>query len=309
MPIVPTYVPHPDPVFPTARPSATVILRGLLTLCFDGSTSCEVGVFNASPVFQPHNFVFRMWKKTSPGSGGDPVCPTEPTKVYATPLESFELRVVKPQAGFNDVRVFQRDPFDRTGSGNHDRDYRWIVDFEVDLYDRVVPKDPGKVKPRMQINAALFYTLHKTSTRFNAHPADGAGPVKMLGNVAEIVAANIYLDAGGRIEVRIDGQLVDTLDQLTGVEYQIDVLNLCDPSHSGCVFLPGHPSDRKRRNDFFQYFSALKLQMASLVERELVAVPPFQDSVADICRRPDEQTTDPAPCGPGGYGGSSTFGP
>jgi hypothetical protein len=289
--------------FPDLPVSVTVVFRGLLTLCFQGAKSCEVGVLKEFFAGQEHDLVFRKWIKS-------PDCPSGPDLSYPRPSSSFELRVNNPHPSADGVFIIGGATFDRTGAGNHPNDFRWMIDFESDLYDTPVPKIPDKVTPRLTINKGVFYAHHTTLTGFNAHPSGGSGAVKLGGgSIAEVMAARIYLDAGGSVDVVIDGSTVDTLRQATGLEYQIDVFNLCDPSsHAACRYLPAHPSDKRMRNDFYMYYNAINLT-GGLEEYQLMAVFPTQDSdITGICRIEKEHGTDPAPCGPSGFGQSGSFG-
>ena len=282
----------PDPV------SVKVVFRGLLNLFFDSNRSCRVGVFNDSPGTQPHSLEFRRWTKDEKGD-----CPAAPTVTYPTPVTKFELRVTGSIDSIDGVYVFGGTSFDRTAtSGNEAQDYRWILDFEVDLYPKVLTKLPDELGPRLTINNGMFYTLRKTNTGFNGHFANGALPVKSLGNMADITAANIYLKPTGFVEVFIDDDPtpVDTLRP--DREHQIDVYNLCRT----CDFLPAHPSDKTERSDLYLYYEALNLDDTDDIEYEFLAIHPFQDGNAvDLCEL-DSHGTDPAPCGPSGYGRSSS---
>jgi len=291
------------PMIQLLPPSAvTVVFRGLLTFCFNGGTSCEVGVLNEFFTGQEHDFLFRKWIKS-------PQCPREP-KIFNKPVNTFELRVNKPLPGFDGVFFFGQNPFVRTGASNHRNDFRWMIDFESDLYSAPVPKKTGKITPRLGINKGVFYTHQKTLSKFNGVPSSGSGQIKLGGgSVAEVMAANIYLAAGGFVEIIIDGVPVDTLSPTTGTSFQVDVFNLCDPSpHPACDFLPAHPTDKRKRNDFYMYYNAVDLS-GGLEEYQLMAVlPPAQATpITGICTRPGEHSTDPAPCGPAGFGQTFPF--
>lgn len=290
------------PAFPVLPVSVTVVFRGLLTFCFDG-TRYEVGVLNDDATGPGHDLLFRKWIKPV---GGPCTTPTP----YDTPATSFELRVNKAEPSVDRIYIIGNSTFSRTTpAGNHPNDFRWMIDFDLELHPSIspVPKIPARVSPRLTINKGVFYTHHKTNTKFNAHHAQGT-PVKPLDSVAEVMAARIYLAVGGSVDVVIDGAVKDTLPQTTGIEYQIDVFNLCDPSpNPQCRYVSGHPTDRTRRNDFFMYYNALSIGAGD--QFHLMAVHPTADSeITGICRVDGEHGTDPAPCGGGGFGGSGGFG-
>ncbi len=228
-------------------------------------------------------------------------------KRYTTsPKTSFELVVNKPHPDADGVFRIGKDPFERPKETNHPQDLRWMIDFERDLYTTVVPKNKTKVSPRLTMKKGVFYTHHKTLAKFNAVPANGVGAVKLGGgSVAEVIAARIFLASGGTVNVYIDGTKVNTLDPATGLEFQIDVYNLCDPSsHPLCDYIPAHPTDKKKRNDFFMYYNAIPLARG-MQEFHLMPVLPLPEEdppITGICKRADEHGTDPAPCGGTGYG-------
>jgi hypothetical protein len=211
-----------------------------------------------------------------------------------------------PQA--DGIFIIGTNPFNRTAAtGNHAQDFRWMIDIENDIHPFPVPKHSNRVRPRLTINKGIFYTHHKTNTRFNAHHVQGV-PVRPLASVAEVMAARIYLAATGSVDVVIDGEIEDSLPQVAGVQYQLDVFNLCDPSaHPVCDFRPGHPRDERRRNDFFMYYNAISIPPGD--QFHLIAAHPTQTSeITGICLGDGEHGTDPAPCGPSGFGRSDTFG-
>lgn len=291
--------------FPPSPPSVTVIFRGLLTFCFDGGNACEVGVVNDFETGQEHELVFRKWVRSTL-----PRCPPGST-LYPKPTNSFELRINNPLPSVNEVYIIGKDPFNRLSAATHSNDFRWMIDFESELYgDFSVPvgKIPAKVKPRLTINKGIFYTHHKTLTKFNAVPADGKGTIHLGGSsIAEVMAARIYLDVGGSVDVIIDDTQVDTLSQTSGTEYQLDVFNLCNDAD--CDYLPAHPTDEKKRNDFHTYYRVISLSTGMDVHHLMAVLPiPGQPNpIIDICSPPPETGSDPAPCGCAGFGKSQTF--
>ena len=305
--------------FPALPLAVTVVFRGLLTFCFDGPNNCEVGVLNINTIepTQPHDLAFRKWIKTGVPT---PVCPAnaEPARVYPTPANTFELRVNGPHPSVNGVFFIGGNSFNRAAINNHPQDLRWMIDFEsTDIHNFVVPKFGNRVTPRLTINKGVFYTHHTTLTKFVALPSSGSGDPKILGSIAEVMAARIYLDASGSVDVIIDGNTEETLSPAAG-EHQIDVFNLCNPAtHAGCRYLAAHPTDKKRRNDFYLYYEAINRTgvdengnpVPPVEEFQLMASFPTVDStITGICRRIGESGTDPAPCGPGGFGGTFPFG-
>jgi hypothetical protein len=286
--------------FPTAPVAVTVVFRGLLTFCFDGKNLCEVGVFKSFPTGHEHNLVFRKWEKK------DGKCPAEPAMVYAMPTSKFELVVNKPLPAVDGVFIKGKDPFDRLKSTSDPQDFRWMVDFEKDLYPTApVNKDGTKVSPRLIMKKGIFYTHQKTLNTFNGVPSTGVGDVRLGGgSVAEVTAARIYLDTGGSVDVFIDNVKVDTLTPAANLEFQIDVYNLCDPStHPLCEYIPAHPSEKEKRNDFFIYYRAITLG-AGEPEYHLMPVLPLKgdNPITGICQRAGEESSDPAPCAGTGYG-------
>jgi hypothetical protein len=275
----------------------------LLTFCFDGKNLCEIGVFKDSPAGHEHSLVFRKWEKVNG------VCPKEPTKEYKTPTKDFELVVNKPHPDADGVFIKGRDPFDRLKPASDPEDFRWMIDFDRELYPLAhshIVKDAAGVSPRLKMRKGIFYTHQKTVNLFNAVPSTGdPDDIKLGGSsIAMVTAARIYLDMGGSVEVHIDGTLVDTLEPTANLEYQLDVYNLCDPiAHPLCDYKPAHPTDKQKRNDFFVYYRALALPPGQPEYHLMAVLPPKKDvPIKGICQRDKEFSSDPAPCGGTGYG-------
>jgi hypothetical protein len=206
------------------------------------------------------------------------------------------------------VYAFVKDPvnpFNRFGPMNDPRDFNWALDFEgPDFYNVPLDKNPNTLRPRVIIKNGLFYTFHKTMNRFLASPASIVAPDRPLNTVGEIIAVNIYLNAGGYVELIIDGHAVDRFDQSASFTHQVDVLNRCDQLLPGCQYDPLAGS-ASLRNDFYLYYNSFN-RPASQDQYNLITIPPILMGTppSDLCRRSPTDTTDPAPCGPVVFGKS-----
>jgi hypothetical protein len=297
-----TYVPINN--FPDAQPAVLLLFRGLFLFAFNGTTGCEIGIHNAThdtPSHEaPHSLRLRVWKKS------DPNCPLSHTAIgiddpRTTPLS---LTVQNP-AELPGVVAYERGRFDRqdpSSSPYHNApfDFRWTLDLEgPDFYDRVLKKNPAKMRPGLTINHGLFFTFYKTRSKFKR--AQGPNE-RVLGSVAEIVGINLYLNMGGKVILNYGGQSIE-LPKIDNVTHQVDFFNDCRPF--GCTFDVGS-SDKKKRNDFYLNFDAVNLEGDS--EHELKIREQFPGDL-DIfpCRTSRFDTTDPAPCAPVVFGKSTSL--
>jgi hypothetical protein len=185
-----------------------------------------------------------------------------------------------------------------------------MIDFERDVYPGGVgAKNPSPLRPGVKISNGLFYTLHKTDSQFVLHPPASSGkPDKELGSVAEVVAANIYLQTGGSVTLS-GGPFVlpQPLIALPGLTYQIDITNNCNRAKTGCNYNKS-ANTKEERNDFYLYYETFTLP-ANEPEYELICTMPKRPrkDIGICVERHTERAilmTDDAPCGAVGFGQS-----
>lgn len=115
--------------------------------------------------------------------------------------------------------------FDRlTGSGD-ERDFRWLVDIEIDLHQgREYTPKKDSLNPIFQVQKALFYTDERSEQRMMIKR--GLDKSKLFGKTAEIVAANVYLDQlQSKAVLMADGEeilTIDASDVVQGIRYTIE---------------------------------------------------------------------------------------
>lgn len=240
--------------FPTAPPQLRIVLRGLLLFAFAGRTQCEVGAVRVLPPYETilrHNFQVRVWDDTTP-----PCHKFQPFPLNV-PFNRLDIAVNGP-ALYNGVYVYQQDPFTKIAPPSDPRDFRFVPDFEGDDFygptltpqQSTLAKNPQVMAPRVYIHNGLFYTWRNTKTIFEATPDNGA-PNNFLGQMADIVAVNIYLNAGGTAQLFRDGNPVLPSPINSNSHFQVDILNNCDRgSATACHHVPESP-DKRERNDFF----------------------------------------------------------
>jgi hypothetical protein len=247
--------------FPLAEPTVRIIFHGLFCFFFDRKDDCFVGTHNTTQqsghphTTHPHDYRIIIRQKHGdtidweiPYPGGNPQSyPRLNIKVMGSAFPGGVEPGVYVYTGPNHDQFFRE-------VGNDRRDWRWIIDFEGIVYPGGVSGiNAAALRPGIRIDNGLFYTFHKTLSNYDL-VAEGSGTSITLNNVADIMAANIYLAAGG--SVRVTGGPVGerTLNFEEGRTYEIDILNLCDGhAHEACHYEPTH-LDKQRRNDFFLYY-------------------------------------------------------
>lgn len=297
--------------FPSEEPTIKVVFRGLFSLRFNGDGECEVGIHNTTHQTgrpQRHDFVVSLWTKRLDliGSKFEPCSgpiklPIGNPKNCCQGYELLAFRAKRPG-----VHVYEPtpEPFDRESEDNDPKDFRWMLDLEgAHFYDTRLTHYADTITPSFRLNNGLFYTLQKTKSTFKrVDPKAHGEPPHHLGNVASIIAANIYLPPiDGYALLRINDVRI-RLDSIENTQYQLDITNECNVSGE-CDYDPGAGS-KQERNDFYLHFDTFKVPDGR-PEYELVL-----ESFGDFPEKPDacsEETKPPlndrAPCAPVGFGG------
>lgn len=296
-----TYVEWRD-AFPVAEPTVRISFHGLFCFFFDGKDECFVGTHNTTQqpghphTTHPHEYRITVSQK----DGG--VLTDQFTHLIKDPQRFPRLNVKTTGGAFPNgfdpgVYVYtgpNHAQFNRN-PGDDQQDWRWIIDFEDRMYPGGVKgKNPGALRAGVKIDNGLFYTKHKTTKDFDLVP-EGGGTTIPLNNVAEIMAANIYLASGGFVRLTGGGPVLDMrkLEHAPNRIYEVEITNLCDgAAHESCHYDP-LSLDKQKRNDFFLYYDTFD---------------PSQNRPEYLLiRRGDVvRATDDTPCGPVIFGGSNS---
>ena len=292
-----TYVEWRD-AFPAAEPTVRIIFHGLFCFFFDGKDECHVGTHNTTrQPGHPHNTHPHDYQVTVTQMDGGAVTdrfthmignPQRFPRINFRTTGSAFPGGVAPGAyvytGPNHAQ-FNRNP------GDDPKDWRWIIDFEDRMYPGGVKGiNAAALRAGMRIDNGLFYTKQRTSKPFDLLPEGGGAPIP-LNNIAEIVAANIYLAEGGFVKLTGGGPVLNErkLEYAPNRTFEVEILNLCDGNaHTPCQFEPTSP-DKQKRNDFFLYYDTFD-RLQNRPEYLL------------ILRTPGLKSKDDTPCGAVGFG-------
>lgn len=283
-----TYVEWHD-AFPVVEPTVRVTFHGLFCFFFDHTDECFVGTHNTTQQpghahnTHPHDYQIVIRQK----DGG--ATTQEDIFNVGDPQRFPRLNFKVTGSAFPGVYVYtgpNHDQFDRE-AGNDKRDWRWIIDFEDMIYpDGVKGLSAAALRPGLKFDNGLFYTYKKTPFNFELVP-EGGGPAITLNNIAEVMAANIYLAEGGFVKLTGGPVGERTLAYAANRTYEIDILNLCNGfDHPACHYEPNNP-DKQRRNDFFLYYDTFD---------------PSQNRPEYLLLLLDSLGTDDTPCGAVGFG-------
>jgi hypothetical protein len=295
----------------TLPPNPDVLLRleGLFWFIFHGKDECQIGIHNTTHGMSSHphqhDLDIKIWKIDS--GCGTPGKACSVIKRFhianAKTIDRIQIDVNRPKT--EGVYVFEKD----VGSGIHDNDWRYVLEFEKEpLYADGIKLDEPTIIPGISINHGLFYTLYKTTSKFQLIPDDGTSPTD-IGTVALMVGGNIHLDNGGDVSLVIrrkfpQGPIIYPLPQLAGKCYQIDITNLCMKNGNPCT-----PSDYgAKENDFYlTYETFTKPFDAPTYALHRTEPHDPADLPRHVCfdRRADERkkSSNDAPCGPMSAGG------
>ena len=282
-----------------------LIFEGLMGIARykDGDkTRCDIGFHNKGDDPIHHHLSIRAYNNAV----NDDSCGTA---VYRTPdgtkIKKLELKVPQPKV-VDQAVFYQRGQACSRQQLTYYEDFRWIVDFESNYtYGKPLKKNKNIYRPTMRVPCGIFYTLRKTASTFRAQTTDGSH-VCQLGNVADLLGANIYIESRSYVELIVDG-----------VSYQISApgeiyfTNHCrddDQVNGDCHFNPYNLKEKKKRSDFFLNYKAFERDGA--YEYELfLAESHDQTKWPDvICEKrfykpsPAKKFNDESPCSAAGYG-------
>jgi len=293
-------------------PTVRIIFHGLLSFFFDRTRQCQVGIPNTTQGLgqehrHPHEFEVSVWTKVAGQCPPSPLTfPIKNSKL----IERVDIQVTNPTE-LNGVYVYENrphDPFNRVDTDDP-RDWRWVLDFESNLfYPEGIDHIPPTLNPSVFINNGLFYTFHKTASKFRLHPSDGSAD-KEIGSLSEIQACNIYLGPGSLLTLTIS-PLPTPIILLGGIglTYQIDITNNCRKGGKQCKFEP-NGGTKEERNDFYLYYETFN-RPANKPEFELqlterVNDDPRLDNCAEKTGSKNIESSKDSPCGGSGYGQTS----
>jgi hypothetical protein len=303
------------PELPT-RPCVKIIFRGLMGFSprpiAGGPTYCDIGFHLKDQSNHKHRLSIYAYQIQ--GSRCKPELARKDLKGV-----KFELIIDKPDTEFLGPGVAFYQPGGAVTERRklaHKNDFRWIVDFESNYlygkYLKTLEKNKSVYNPTVSIKNGLFYTIRKTVSTFRAQTRDG-NLVSDMGNIADVIGANIYLAEGGTVTLKVAGSEPKTL-QAPAEVYLINHCRKDSVNHSvnPCEANPYDLEDKKARSDFFLNYKAFELN--GMREYELFLAETYGNPEVPqgiICRSDDFIVTeekklhDRAPCAGVGYGGSN----
>lgn len=285
--------------------------HGLMCFCHrhgHSDRNAEVGVHNNSPAHSLSIVVYRVADTFDPPYDMD-MGITSKTQPYAGPFSKGQTGSLKS----NIVRFKVNDPrisgvryfHEGAGPRDHPNNFRHILDLERDFYPGIeLPKKGDRLGPRIRINHGRFYTLCRTETQFERVEvgAPPANPPVLIGSLARMVGANIYLEGDGNVTLKMPAS-DDVVMRADDGKFFVLIDNGC----AGC-----------QTNDFPLYYDTFDPPLGNPVVFDLKAVgtipiQPRPNSPCDIflpqvdkILKKDNHfmSTDDAPCGVAGFGSS-----
>ena len=300
--------------WPTAAPDVRLVFEGLLCFVFHGMDECQVGIHNTThgpmPHSHQHDLDLKVWTIESGCGTQDKVCGKPRAFHLGNPktIAGIQIDVNRPaQTG---VYVYQKDLVAPGGTVPHDRDWRWVIEFEKEpLYPLGIELDETKVYPGISINHALFYTLYRTTSTFRLTPDDGSASIPVP-SVALLVGGNIYLADGGDVTITIRRRYpsppkIFRLPRVAGKCHQLDIRNTCiRPDGKRCKV----EDYGDKHNDFYLYNETFSRPYGEPeYTLELVTEATAAPLPKEICFLKDDvgfiESSNEAPCGPVSAGG------
>jgi len=189
---------HPNSSMPTLLPSATIYLGGLLCLAFDKETNnlCTVGANSAGG----HNWQLRVREHGTT----IPVLTLDKTSI--PPGTSITIKVTggtTGPGGTNGALVYTGPDVTVPSGGDRYNLLESWVDMEgIRGHKKPVAHDAGKLSPRFYIEDGLFCAFRLSTGQWMLEDTQTPTTNKvLLGKVALAIAADIFLQPSGSIEI------------------------------------------------------------------------------------------------------------
>lgn len=276
------------------RPTESVklVFYGLMALWRNADEHCLIGFHSKATSKHKHRLMIKAFRKV-----GD-TCEQMGDTVMVPQGANMDLEISRPDV-LDGVYFFQ-PPL--TNGHLHDSDFRWVVNLEgPSWYNQILPRKVVH-NPILKVRNGLFHTLMKTESTFRRQKTEG--DVLHIGSIANYVATNIYLEAGGQVSLSLPGRTI-TCPQAENVRYELQFINHCEKSGTSraCEFKPYHLTDKTERSDFYMHFEGIDLPLNR--EYELIVAQGATGYAPPICR--EARASDESPCSVVGYGGTEGF--
>jgi hypothetical protein len=235
------------------NPQVIVGFHGLMAFTFNHGGFCEVGIHNQS---DDHELVIIIFELSD--NGMVPLYQHKVGHPSNLPVDFIRLDVKNPSVRGASFFMTNGAPHD------DDQDFRLVPDLEgPDFYNRPLVKKPQTLRPRILIKHGVLFTGWTTASSFKrSAPFDD----KDLGQIARLVAANIYFEADGNAALRIGNEEFIFNPFNDGRQYFVFISNSCHPEV--CKYNPDSPI-KEQRNDFYLYYKCFEIP-AGQEEFELI---------------------------------------
>jgi hypothetical protein len=199
---------------PLLEPTIKITFLGILVLLFnEEERRCDVGFLHDPP--EGHDLTIDI--KRSDSAGTSSVAP----RITAANIKS-RLRLDVENVSLSGAHLFTQPGFDRGQARGDENDFQWAIDFNTDLYKGAPAVNLDDFKAVMSINSGKFFTDRLSEDELRLQQGDGEPTV--VGRVATIIGANIFLDRHNSKAVFVNGEeKVFEFTPEPGVTYQIDI--------------------------------------------------------------------------------------
>lgn len=279
--------------------SVKLIFSGLMAFSKNDG-KCIVRFHSKESGKHKHNLSIKVFRKQ-----GD-ACSLMYQKDDVTRRTTIQLAVTLPDV-LNGVYFLQLPQL--PDGTRHELDFRNVPNLEGPYwYNTPLTSQADVYAPTLIVENGLFYTHKRTTSTFRRQTSDGVDVLE-VGQIADYIGANIYLQSGGEVKLTVDSAVIP-LPQVANLKYEIQFHNHCHNKEKAkdCAgeFKPYHLTDKTERNDFYMNYEGL--QSPPPKEYLLVIASKGPRSSPEICGD-SGRTTDEAPCsgvgfeGPGGFPG------
>lgn len=259
--------------------------------------ACDVGFHSRGDSTHRHRLSIAAYDQAYSSERCHSAYTTDPDPASHVNVERIALIVNPNDVSTRDARFKNGVYFFQPGNGEpaarrhleHPKDFRWLIDFESDyLYgkflpanDKKLPKVPEVYRPAFSIPYGLFYTLHRSGSTFRSQTKKGEY-VSDLGPVADLIAANVYLQPDAAITLQVNG--TTTRVQAPGEIYFYNICYRNTDYILGCETEPHNLDEKEKRSDFFLNYRAFRRGSAREYELFLAEnLEPENDDLDLVC--------------------------
>ena len=224
--------------FPSDTPSIRIGFAGIMVVSASEKPSlCQVGILKDAP-----GHILKVEISKVSGATGEKQIVATFTDDNLT--DRFSLKV---NNGGKGISLFNGDDeFSRSSDQGHPMDFRWVLDFERDVYGESVSINKGGFRSIFELNEGLFFTIrrsddklekrrilssaqdeahnmHNPETHQHGNGSERLAKPQTLGRVATAIGVNVFFDGPESEAIFRNGEYTSVLKPEEDIVHEIAI--------------------------------------------------------------------------------------